>query len=196
MKTDFKFRFFGLIIALILCQSVSLKFKKDHNNVNSNNLPHIIKEKDVDNFKKQVETINNTVYKPSKLEYSAAPNIYDALVINLKGKNISHRSLAPELIRSGNTGNNVNVNSKGTISSNIPPITNQIPLNQNNLNSPNTNSTNNNPSQSKIVSFIDIEEHHVLSGDSHLQDDEDTISQLELNDFGTDDVEELHLGSI
>jgi hypothetical protein len=197
MKTDFKCRFFGLIIALILCNSVSLKFKKDHANTNSSNLPHSVKEKDVDNFNKQVESIDNVHTKQVNKQYSAAPNIFDALVVNYKGKNISHRNLAPELIRSGNSGANVNINSKSTTSSNVPPVNSQIPLNQNNLNTPSPSSSNSTTTvQNKIISFIDIEDHHVLSVDSHLLDDEDSISQLELNEIETNDLEDLHLASM
>jgi hypothetical protein len=165
-------------------------------NVNSSNLPQSVKEKDMNDFKKQIESINNNVDNQVSIGYSAAPNIFDALVVNYKGKNISHRNLVPEIIRSGNSVANVNVNAKGTSTSSVNPVNTQIPINQNNLNTPSPSSSNTITNvQNKIVSFIDIED-HVLSGDSHLLDDEDSISQIELNEIETNDVEDLHLNSM
>lgn len=209
MKSNLKWNYLSFFILLfILSQTFSsLKFKKDSNFVNGKNLPLSVKQSDIDKINKQSSQLALSESEKKELLLTPAQNFLDALVLNYKGKNVSRRSLNPE-IKVSNDGINSNIssNAKATVTSNVNANSFQIPVNQNNLNlasSIQKNSGNKNLSNDKKSnSFIEIEDHNQFIENhnqfienEHLMsnNEEDSISQLDINEFESDDIEELHL---
>ena len=92
MKYNYLF-FFTLILFLSQTYS-SLKFKKENNFIAVQNLPDSIKQKDIENLKKQVDmfSLNESVTKDLVL-FTPVISPFDALVVNFRGKNRSNKSI-------------------------------------------------------------------------------------------------------
>ena len=187
-------------ILLILSLSFSkLKFKKEHS-TKKMKLPEKVKQIEIIKNNKQSSQLIILDNKNNKNEliFTPLPNFFDALIVNYRGKNMRRaNSLKPKILPQNNDQSiNINLVNTATQVNNSNTNSNLIPSNQNNLNLSNSEKNQSLKKKAKPNSFIDMEDHHTLIENDHLNNNEqEDISQLDLNDYGLYDMEELHLNS-
>lgn len=164
MRSSLGWNYFSFFILLfILSQTYSSLKFKNKNNVNSGKNPLDSIKTDKEHIKKHIYEYHLNEQETKELSFTPISNFYDPIVTNYKEKNTGKTAFNPQIKLS---------------TSELSHSFKEIP-----------------PNEIISSSFIDIEDNIEFIEYDHLMNnyEEEAISQLELNDFHSDNIEDLHL---